>query len=151
MRRADIISGAVIAAFGLAVVFVVIPIWVPGHAEGSYGLRAEDFPYLTAGLATALAALLFVRRLFFAREAAEDGAVPIPGRSWAFLAIAAAVLAATVILLDSVGILAGGPFAIAVFMVMMGERRPLAIVSTALLAPLGVWLFFWKLLEFPLP
>jgi hypothetical protein len=33
----------------------------------------------------------------------------------------------------------------------MGERRPLAIGLTAVAAPVAVWAFFWKLLQFPLP
>lgn len=149
MRRADIISAAVLVAFGLLVIFVVIPIWVPGHEEGNYGLRAQDAPYLTIIVATGLALVLLVRRLFFDRGGGER--VPIPRESWAFLALVAVLLVATLFLLEYVGILAGGPFIVAAMMFVMGERRPLAIGLTAVLAPLAVWAFFWKLLMFPLP
>ncbi|MCH8917647.1 MAG: tripartite tricarboxylate transporter TctB family protein [Alphaproteobacteria bacterium] len=149
MRRADIISAALLLAFGLLLIFVVIPIWVPGHDAGNYGLRAQDTPYLTMFLVTGFSACLLVRRLFFDRG--DDEKAPIPRQSWVFLLIASAVLVITLILLETIGILAGGPFVIAVLMYMMGERRPIAIAATAVLAPLLVWAFFWKLLQFPLP
>jgi hypothetical protein len=135
--------------FGLLVIFVVIPIWVPGHEEGNYGLRAQDTPYLTMIIATVLSAYLLLRRLLVDREDPEKA--PIPRQSWVFLGIVAALLVVTLVLLQYIGILAGGPFVVAVFMYMMGERRPIAILATAIIAPLLVWAFFWKLLQFPLP
>ena len=149
MRRADIISAALLVAFGLLLMFVVIPIWVPGHDAGNYGLRAQDAPYLTMILVTGLSGYLLLRRLFIDRG--DDEKAPIPRQSWVFLLIASAVLVITLVLLETIGILAGGPFIVAVLMYMMGERRPLAIAATAVLAPLLVWAFFWKLLQFPLP
>ena len=149
MRRADIISAALLIIFGLLVIFVVIPIWVPGHQAGNYGLRAQDAPYLTMIVATGLSAWFLVRRLFFDRDGDEKA--PIPRESWKFLLIASMLLAVTLVMLETIGVLAGGPFIVAVFMIMMGERRPLAIGLTAVLAPLAVWAFFWKLLQFPLP
>ncbi len=156
MRKADIISSAVIIALGLTILFVVIPIWVPGHLAGNYGLRAQDFPILTATVIVTLAAGLLAHRLFGkARPADEDSpdedTPPITPQSWRFLAIAAAVLIAIWLLLDQVGFIAGAPFGIAVFMVMMGERRPLHVIPLAILAPLAVWVLFWKILHFPLP
>ncbi|HSR55977.1 MAG TPA: tripartite tricarboxylate transporter TctB family protein [Alphaproteobacteria bacterium] len=149
MRRADIISAAVLVAFGLLVIFVVIPIWVPGHAEGNYGLEAQDAPYLTMIVATGLSLFFLVRRLFFDLNDTEKA--PIPRESWGFLALAAVVLVATWYLMEYIGVLAGGPFVVAVMMFLMGERRPLAIGVTAVAAPVLVWAFFWKLLQFPLP
>jgi hypothetical protein len=148
MRRADIISAALLLAFGLLVIFVVIPIWVPGHQGGNYGLRAQDAPYLTMIVVTGLALFFLIRRLFFDRS---DEANPISKESWGFLALITVILVATLLLLEFVGVLAGGPFIVAVMMFLMGERRPLAIGATAVLAPIAVWAFFWKLLEFPLP
>ncbi|MDH3240221.1 MAG: tripartite tricarboxylate transporter TctB family protein [Alphaproteobacteria bacterium] len=151
MRRADIISAALLVAFGLLVIFVVIPVWVPGHAEGNYGLLAQDAPYLTMIVVTGLALFLLVRRLFFERSDESDEDAPIPKQSWGFLALISVVLIATLFLMEFVGVLAGGPFIVAVLIYLMGERRPLAIGVTSVVAPLAIWAFFWKLLEFPLP
>ena len=104
---------------------------------------------VTMILVTGLSAYLLVRRLFIDRG--DDEKPPIPRESWVFLLIASAVLIITLILLQTIGILAGGPFVIAVLMFMMGERRPIAIVGTALVAPVLVWAFFLKLMQFPLP
>jgi hypothetical protein len=151
MRKADIVSAGVVAVFGLIVLLVVIPIWVPGHMEGgSYGLRAQDFPLVTAVSFTLFAGAFMVFRAFFSK-ADETDEPPITARSWRFLAIAGGVLAAITVLLDTVRFLAGGPVAVGAFMVMMGERRPLPVIALSLAAPLAVWLFFWKFLEFPLP
>ena len=122
----------------------------PGHEEGSYGLHAQDFPIIATVTFAALAAWLLIRRLFLDRGGAEEPA-PIPRQGWVFLGLASAVLIITVVLLNFIGILGGGPFVIAVFMFMMGERRPLPILATAVLAPLAAWGFFWHLLKFPLP
>ena len=151
MRRADIISAALVTIFGLLVIFVVIPIWVPGHQEGNYGLRAQDAPLLTMVVATGLAAYLFVRRAFFDRGTEEDGSAPIPRDGWIFLGLIAVILIVTLLLMQYLGILAGGPFVVAVLMYMMGERRPIAIGAPAVIAPALLWAFFWKLLQFPLP
>jgi ABC-type Co2+ transport system permease subunit len=150
MRRADIISAGVIVAFGLFVLLVAIPRWVPGHLEGNYGLRAQDFPILTALTLTLLALGLLVHRIGQPRRGEEENN-PIPASSWRFLGLASGVLVAIWLLLDIFGFAAGGPFTIAAFMIVMGERRPLHVVALSLLAPLAVWLLFWQILKFPLP
>lgn len=150
MRRADIISAMIITAFGLAVIFVIIPIWVPGHEKGNYGLRAQDFPYIAAIAFTALAAYFAVYQAFFT-EPEDDDEAPIGRHGWSFLAIACTILAVTFALLYYFGILVGGPVMVALFMIMMGEQRPLPIAVLSLSAPVLLWLFFWKLLRFPLP
>lgn len=152
MRRADIISATIITAFGLVVIFFIIPIWVPGHEKGDYGLRAQDFPYIGAITFTVLAAYLAVHRAFFAKpEPEDDDEAPIGRQSWSFLGITITILTVTFALLYYFGILIGGPVMVALFMIMMGERRPLPIAVLSLSAPVLLWLFFWKLLRFPLP
>jgi hypothetical protein len=150
MHKADIVSAGVIVAFGLLVLFVVIPIWVPGHLEGNYGLRAQDFPILTTVAFTLLAAGLLVHGVLQPRRGEEE-INPIPASSWRFLGLATGVLVAIWLLLETFGFAAGGPFGIAAFMVIMGERRPLHVVALSVLAPLAVWLLFWHVLKFPLP
>ena len=156
MRRADIVSSALITLFGLALWFVIIPIWVPTILEGSYGLRAHDMPNVAALTVTALAALFFVYRVRGKGEAADaavgtDDTPPISRRNWLFLLRAAVFLIVVTALFDWQGFLVAGPVTVAGFMVMMGERRPLHVGLTAIVAPIVIWLFFWQLLRFPLP
>ena len=68
-----------------------------------------------------------------------------------FSSFPSVLLIATLLLMQFIGVLAGGPFVVAVLMWMMGERRPLAVGVTAVAAPLLVWVFFWHILKFPLP
>jgi hypothetical protein len=156
VRRADIISAGLVTVFGLIVLFVIIPIWVPGHAKGDYGMRAQDMPLAAATLATALAALFFVWRILGRGERSEaerrdDETPPISRRNWMFLLRSVPFLIAMVFLFNWLGFLATGPVTIAGFMIIMGERRPVPIVVTSICATGGIWLFFWQLLRFPLP
>ena len=111
MKRADIISAGVIAVFGLLLLFVVIPIWVPRHEEGGYGLGAQVMPRVTATLVTGLAVLFFLFRLFGRREQndaekKEDATPPIPRSSWIFLGTASLFIIAMTAMFTWVGFLA---------------------------------------------
>lgn len=150
MNRADIIAGAAVTVAGLLILFVVIPFAVPGHDEGEYGLRAQDFPFVTAGLMTVLSALLVGIRLL-AATAPDAGGAPMSRRNGQFLFGVSILFVVTFLLLDTIGIAAGGPLVVAAFMVVLGERRPIPVILMSVGAPLLIWLFFWKLLRFPLP
>lgn len=155
MNRADLIAGAAFTVAGLLILFVVIPLAVPGHDEGDYGLRAQDFPFVTAGLMTLLSGLLVGIRLTVATPGAptapEQGGAPLSWRNGRFLMLVSILFVVTFLLLDTIGIAAGGPLIIATFMLVLGERRPVPIVLMSVGVPLLIWLFFWKLLRFPLP
>lgn len=156
MKKADIISAAVVAAFGLLLLFVIIPGWVPRHEEGGYGLGAQVMPRITATLATALAVLFCLARLFGRRERSaiekqEDATPPIPRSSWVFLGIASFLIVAVTAAFTWVGFLVAGPITVAGFMILMGERRPVPVVATSVISAAVIWLFFWQLLSFPLP
>jgi hypothetical protein len=36
-------------------------------------------------------------------------------------------------------------------MIMMDEKRPIAVIGTSIIATAAIWLFFWQFLRFPLP
>lgn len=156
MRNADIISSALITLFGLALLFVIIPIWVPTILEGDYGLRANDMPNVAALTVTGLSGAFFVYRVrakvdASAQPADSEATPPITRSNGWFLLRCALFLVAVTALFNWVGFLAAGPVTIAGFMLMMGERRPLHVGVTAVGATVVIWLFFWQLLRFPLP
>lgn len=150
MRKADLVSGALVALFGLVLFLIIIPIWVPTILEGSYGLHAKDMPNVAAITITALAIFLVASRLRVGNDKA-DLTPPITRENWWFLLRGAIFLIVATALFVSIGFLAAGPVTVAGFMLMMGERRPIPIGITALGAPVIIWLFFWQLLRFPLP
>ena len=156
MRKADIVSAVVLIAFGLLLLLVVIPVWVPRHEEGGYGLGAQVMPRVWATLVTVLSAGLLVARLagrgrHGTAELGDDARPPMTRANGWFLLRASLYLVAMTALFQWVGFLAAGPLTIAGFMISMGERRPLPIVLTSVGAAGAIWLFFWQLLNFPLP
>lgn len=153
MRKADIVSAGVAVVFGLLLLFVVIPIWVPGHEESGYGLDARVMPIITATIFTVLAAGFAVSRLFLGRKvgAAVDSPAPISRANWRFLLLTALFLTAMLALFEFAGFLVAAPLTVAGFMLGMGERRPVPVILTSVLAAGVIWLFFWQLLKFPLP
>ena len=154
MKKADLASAAVITAFGLLLLLVIIPVWVQRHEEGGYGLGAQVMPNVTAAIVTALGVILFALRWFErgggANADAED-APPISAANWRFLLFVSLYMVAMIALFAWVGYLAAGPLTVAGFMVAMGERRPVHIILTSVLSAGVIWLFFWQLLNVPLP
>jgi Na+/melibiose symporter-like transporter len=156
MRKADLVSAAVVTVFGLLLLLVIIPTWVERHEEGGYGLGARVMPNTMAIIVTALGVLLFVSRLVeghIRRNAVsvDESAPPMSRSNRIFFAMTSLLLIALTALFKWVGFLAAGPLTIAAFMLVMGERRPIPIVLTSVAAAGVIWLFFWRLLDVPLP
>jgi hypothetical protein len=71
LRRSDIISGIVLALFGLIGIFVIIPNGISISDE--YGLNPRIFPLTVMWLGTLVALVLVVQRL---RELPVEGDQP---------------------------------------------------------------------------
>ena len=156
MKTADIVSCALVTLFGLLLLFIIIPGWVPVEAGPGFGLSATTMPNVAVITITVLAALFFMYRLRGQHPQGEadseyDLTAPIPRKSWLFLLRGSLFLIAMGALFEWVGFLATGPLTVAGFMIMMGERRPLPIFFTSVCATVATWLFFWQFLKFPLP
>lgn len=156
MKTADIFSNAVVVLFGLALLFVFIPGFVPVESGPGFGLAATTMPTVAATTMVALAAMFFVYRLRRAQptdeSAAEyDATQPIERKNWLFLLRGAVFLIAMTAIFEWVGFLAAGPPTVAGFMIMMDEKRPIAVIGTSIIATAAIWLFFWQFLRFPLP
>lgn len=130
--------------------FILIPLGIDPPEEDGFGLAPAAFPLVAAGLVTALSGLLFATRLP-KKISDSDGDLPIPARSWTFLGIISALFAVIFVVFALFGFNYGAPIVVAVFMYIMGERRPHYLIAMAIAVPLVVWMFFWKLLSFPLP
>jgi len=154
MKKADLASAAVITAFGLLLLLVIIPVWVQRHEEGGYGLGAQVMPNVMATIVTALGVILFAMRWFErggGTNTSADDPAPVSAANWRFLLFASLYMVAMIVLFAWVGYLAAGPMTVAGFMVAMGERRPLHVVATSIVSAGAIWLFFWQLLNVPLP
>ncbi len=156
MKTADIVSSAVVTLFGLALLLVIIPGWVPVESGPGFGLAATTMPNVAVATATSLAALFFIYRLSNRRprtetEELDDATPPIRRENWMFLLRGGLFLIAVTMLYDWLGFLVAGPPTVAGFMIMMGERKPWHVGITAVGATAVIWLFFWQFLRFPLP
>ncbi len=156
MKTADIVSSALVTLFGVALLSVIIPGWVPVESGPGFGLPATAMPNVATVTAAALAALFFIYRVSdrHPRSAADevyDATPPIERRSWLFLLRGGLFLIAVTALFNWLGFLVAGPPTVAGFMIMMEEKRPWHVAATALGATAAIWLFFWQFLKFPLP
>lgn len=156
LRIFDIVSSVTVALFGLFLILVIIPGWVPVEAGPGFGLSATTMPIVAAVTVVALAAMFFVYRVRRTADeseenAAYDATAPIERRNWLFLLRGAVFLTAMAALFEFFGFLVAGPPTVAGFMLMMGEKRPIPVALTAICATAAIWLFFWQLLKFELP
>ena len=149
MIKTDLIASGLLTILGLLTIFVIIPLQVSERTD--YGLPPDVFPIVTAGIATALSALLFVLKLREYGKTEEDGGAPIPARSWTLLAGMSFLLIMVLIGIQYLGFLIGGPLTVLVFMLLMGERRPLRLIGVSVLAPAIVYAFFWQIFRIPMP
>jgi hypothetical protein len=156
VRIFDIVSCAVVALFGLTLLFVIIPGWTPVESGPGFGLAATTMPNVAVVTATMLAATFFLYRVLDLHPDGEsyeeyDATSPIERKNWLFLLRGSLFLIAMTALFEWAGFLVAGPPTVVGFMLMMGEKRPLAIVIASVGATAAIWLFFWQFLKFPLP
>ena len=145
MRRANVVSGAVLAILGLVILLVVIPAQIEPGPPGMMSPRLV--PSLMMGLVTGLSVLLAVANLRApADDPAQPSAVPISGAEVAALFKLGAVFAVALALYALGSPLAAGAALIAGALLVLGERRPLAIVLMPAGLLLALWLLFYKVL-----
>jgi len=126
------------------------------EAGPGFGLSATAMPNVSTITLTALAAMFVIFRLRqqhtgSVTDQKYDATPPIERKNWIFLLRGSLFLITVTALFELVGFLAAGPLTVAGFMVMMGERRPLPVCTTAITATVATWMFFWQFLKFPLP
>lgn len=149
MRRADVISGAVLALFGLVCLFVIIPAQV-GSEAGSAGVAPDVFPLTLMALLTGLAVLLCVSRL--ASRSKEDEPAPLRTENFFYIIAASVVLAGVFLAITYLGFIAGSIISVAIGMLVMeGRRYPVRLVAVSLAAPVAIWAVFRHLFTVLLP
>jgi len=148
MKINDAIFGAVFLLLGV-VILVHIQAFpkIPGQPVGP-----ALFPGVVCAALTVCGALLIISGVRRRSEQPwyETADWMRSGRH--FIAFAAIVvgMAAYVLLAESVGFLIVAPILLFVWLTVLGVR-PLPAVAVAVLATLGIWYAFYKLLRVPLP
>lgn len=134
------LSGIVVAVFGLILLFWIIP----QHTETvDYGwLRPETLPIVSAVIAI-IASVIHV--LFPTGKVDFD--LKLARRAGLFFVISLLGL----FLMHLLGFLLAAPVMILILMLMIGERRPLWLVTGIVIIPLAIWSTIELLLKRPLP
>jgi hypothetical protein len=145
MRRANVVSGVLLAVFGLVMLFVVIPWQIEPGPQGmvSPSLVPNLMMIVITALAVLLAAINWRRG---AGGAQTDSPPPISRAELAALLKIGAVFALAVALYLWVSPLAAGAVLIVGALVALGERRLPVIVLMPAALLLALWLLFYKVL-----
>lgn len=148
MRTTDLVSAAVLVAFGVIMLIVVIPSYVAaGSGDGS--LPPAFMPYVAAAIITLMGATLFVQRILQTSSAVDEPAPLVPG-SALYIASITGIFIASFVVMKSFGYLYGAPIMVAGFMAITRTGWK-AVISIAIVLPIVLWLLMEKLLKFPLP
>lgn len=145
VRRANIVSGVVLAIVGLLTIFVIIP-WQVAPGPNGY-MSPRLVPIIMMALITGLAALLVVNNLRAPTDQSEPDQ-PQPFTRAEMLAVAkiGVVFAVSAALYLWIAPLAAGAALIVGALLVLGERRPLVIVMMPVGLLLAIWVLFYKVL-----
>lgn len=152
--KKDSWAGAIICALGLALVLVT-PYQVSGQQAGRIG--SATLPVALAYGLLLLGAILLATSLRpVGGQAAEasDPTAPPPGRMLFRILAPLAFVAATyayILLIPGLGYVVATALLTAALMVLFGERRWWLVAVLAILLPLGLQLFFQKVMVIYLP
>lgn len=148
MRKADLLSGIVLLFGSLLFLFVIIPAQV---ADGTwYGLSPFFYPDLIAGSIGVFSIGLIIQAVT-REQAYKERQVPLSFWQVGIFLVCGLLILVGVLAIDFLGIWFGGPMTIISVMVVMGERRPLVIIPTAILPVVCVFLLVRFALHIPLP
>ncbi|MEJ8573554.1 tripartite tricarboxylate transporter TctB family protein [Microbaculum marinum] len=144
MRRANVVSGVVLALFGLLMLLVVIPAQIEQGPEGVVSPRLV--PNMMMFLVTVLSVVLVLTNYRPPQDQEPEEPIPVSLPELAALVKIAAVFAVSVGLYLLVSPLAAGAALVVGSLVVLGERRPVVIVMMPAALLIGLWLLFYKVL-----
>ena len=143
LRRANVVSGVVLAVFGIAMLFAIIPWQIEPGPQGMMSPRLV--PGMMMAFVTVLAALLVINNLR-AEPDLEGDVSPISRGELLALIRIGAIFALSVALFSWVSPLAAGAVVVAGSLLVLGERRPWMILGMPVLLLLALWFLFYKVL-----
>lgn len=146
-RIVDLSAGVLVTLAGLFAVFYLIPQHIsPGMG---FGLSPRAFPYLCATAITVLGVALVV--LSARDRVLSERPAPVSVAALKRLLLVLLVLVLALALMQWAGFLVAATVAVALLMLLMGERRWLPVVLTSVGWSLFLWVLFDRVLGTPLP
>ena len=153
--NANAIAGALYLILGLFMVFVLIPLGVdePGNVE--FAVLAPSYWPRVICLALAALGLGMLVRNWLSHRSGEPNAADEPSTlsELVFWRVALVIAGSFVLymLLEPLGFVLAGAIALALLMLLAGERRPLHLALISAGIPLLLYLFFTKAASIPIP
>lgn len=145
MRRANIVSGIVLAVFGLVMIFAVIPWQIEAGPKGM--MSPSLVPTMMMGLIVALSVLLVVVNVRAELLSPNASSTPPIRRAELFaLAKIGAVFALAISLYLWMSPLAAGIALMVGALLALGERRPLVIILMPAVLLFAIWFLFYQVL-----
>lgn len=148
MKKADIISAALLLSMGLLFIFVLIPAQT-GEGE-EYGMSPAALPTTAMVIVVGLSLLLLLQSIFSRKDRSGD-AVPLDARSWLNIGLYSALLFLSLGAIKVIGFIPGGILSIAAFVILMGGRNIITIGLVAIPPPVLLYLALRYGLKIPLP
>lgn len=125
MHKANLISGAALQIFGIALAFVIIPLQIEESTDATISPRL--LPQICAWALIFLSALLVVNTVRHRPVVQQVSPISLPA-FWAMVAISG-VFVVGIILFLYTGPLWSSAVLVVVPMLLMGERRPVLLVA----------------------
>ena len=141
MKRANAISGLVLAIFAALTLVVIIPWQIEPGPRGMMSPRLV--PQIMMGAILLLSVLLLVTNL---GPDASGAPSPFTRAELAALGAIGAIFAVSLVLYYLVGPLAFGLALVGGSLLVLGERRPLVVAGIPLILMLLLWVLFYKVL-----
>lgn len=145
MRTANLISGVVLAAFGMLMILVIIPVQIEEGPPGMVSPRLV--PQIMVWVITALSLLLVVTNL---RHKGRDDPAPISRSELVALLKIGLAFALALSLFFVAGPLWAGIALVAGTLVLLGERRPLVVIGITVGLLGAIWVLFYQILHTPI-
>ncbi len=156
-NRINLIAGLVFLALGLLAVTVLIPLGVDEPGKVAFAALSPSYwPRIVCLMLAVFGAGMVANVVLELRsgtgEEAEAETEQVTAERTPFRALAAlALLFVLYALLEPLGFVLTGVLALAAYMLLADERRPVMILSVAIGVPLALYLFFTKAASVPIP
>jgi hypothetical protein len=147
MRKADLLAGLFLLAFGIIAIYIVIPNQISGIDAA--GLPPRGMPLVTAAAVTVLSFVLVVRSIL--RKRADDAPFPIDRRDAIGVLVGLGVTILGTIIFSVAGFIAAGLFVVVSLMLWMGERQLRRLVVVPPVAVGLLYVFVTQLLRVTVP
>lgn len=142
MRKADIVSGAVLCLLSLGLIFYWIPQQIDDSSMATISPRLV--PYVAAILTAVLCAILVILRV--SRKPTAVQRMVLPPRVLLWTGIVVGVILVSLALVQMVGPLAGALVLPVILLLALGERSPVILVAVPAILTATGWLLLYKIL-----